>query len=88
MRHTWRPTPAPTGGRRPLTPPHKKPLARIGRNLEDVGAILLNHGHADLPAALRSVVRDRGIPVFAAPGSSASPSGEDGGPERNATLAA
>jgi phosphoribosyl 1,2-cyclic phosphodiesterase len=43
-------------------------LSRIGRNLEDVGAILLTHGHADHTCGVRSVVRDRGIPVFAAPG--------------------
>src|SRR5918993_479242 len=43
-------------------------LSRIGRNLEDVGAILLTHGHADHTCGVRSVVRDRGIPVFTAPG--------------------
>jgi phosphoribosyl 1,2-cyclic phosphodiesterase len=43
-------------------------LARIGRNLGDVQAILLTHGHSDHTCGVRSFVRDRGIPVFAAPG--------------------
>ena len=43
-------------------------LARIGRNLGDVRAILLTHGHADHTCGVRSLIRDRGIPVFAAPG--------------------
>jgi phosphoribosyl 1,2-cyclic phosphodiesterase len=43
-------------------------LARIGRNLGDVRAVLLTHGHADHTCGVRSLVRDRGIPVFAAPG--------------------
>lgn len=43
-------------------------LARIGRGLEDVGAILLTHGHSDHTAGVRSLVRERGVPVFAAPG--------------------
>ena len=43
-------------------------LARIGRNLGDVQAILLTHGHSDHTCGVRSLVRDRGTPVFAAPG--------------------
>ena len=43
-------------------------LARIGRNLRDVRAILLTHGHSDHTCGVRSLVRDRGIRVFAAPG--------------------
>jgi phosphoribosyl 1,2-cyclic phosphodiesterase len=43
-------------------------LARIGRNLGDVRAILLTHGHSDHTCGVRSLVRDRGIRVFAAPG--------------------
>ena len=43
-------------------------LARIGRNLGDVRAILLTHGHSDHTCGVRSLVRDRTIPVFAAPG--------------------
>ena len=43
-------------------------LARIGRNLGDVQAILLTHGHSDHTCGVRSLIRDRGIQVFAAPG--------------------
>ncbi len=43
-------------------------LARIGRNLEDVRAVLLTHGHADHTCGVRSLVRDCGVAVFAAPG--------------------
>jgi phosphoribosyl 1,2-cyclic phosphodiesterase len=43
-------------------------LASIGRNLGDVRAILLTHGHSDHTCGVRSLVRDRTIPVFAAPG--------------------
>jgi phosphoribosyl 1,2-cyclic phosphodiesterase len=43
-------------------------LARIGRNLSDVAAVLLTHGHADHTCGVRSLVRDCGIEVFAAPG--------------------
>jgi phosphoribosyl 1,2-cyclic phosphodiesterase len=43
-------------------------LASIGRSLGDVGAILLTHGHSDHTCGVRSLVRDRTIPVFAAPG--------------------
>ncbi len=43
-------------------------LARIGRSLTDVEAVLLTHGHADHTCGVRSLVRDCGIEVFAAPG--------------------
>ena len=43
-------------------------LDRIGRDLDDVGAVLLTHGHADHTSGLRSLVRECGVTVFAAPG--------------------
>jgi phosphoribosyl 1,2-cyclic phosphodiesterase len=43
-------------------------LARIGRSLDDVCAVLLTHGHADHTSGVRSLVRECGIEVFAAPG--------------------
>jgi phosphoribosyl 1,2-cyclic phosphodiesterase len=43
-------------------------LARIGRSLGDVGAVLLTHGHADHTSGVRSLVRECGIEVYAAPG--------------------
>jgi phosphoribosyl 1,2-cyclic phosphodiesterase len=43
-------------------------LARIGRSLDDVGAVLLTHGHADHASGVRSLVREYGVEVFAAPG--------------------
>ena len=43
-------------------------LARIGRSLDDVGALLLTHGHADHTSGVRSLVRECGVKVFAAPG--------------------
>ncbi|HET7272236.1 MAG TPA: MBL fold metallo-hydrolase [Rubrobacter sp.] len=43
-------------------------LARIGRNMADVRAVLLTHGHTDHTCGVRSLVRDCGIDVFAAPG--------------------
>ncbi len=43
-------------------------LARVGRNLGDVQAVLLTHGHSDHTCGVRSLIRDRGIKVFAAPG--------------------
>ena len=43
-------------------------LARIGRNLTDVRAILLTHGHADHTCGVRSVVYEQDIELFAAPG--------------------
>jgi phosphoribosyl 1,2-cyclic phosphodiesterase len=43
-------------------------LARVGRNLGDVQAILLTHGHSDHTCGVRSLIRDCGIGVLAAPG--------------------
>jgi phosphoribosyl 1,2-cyclic phosphodiesterase len=43
-------------------------LASVGRGLGDVGAVLLTHGHADHTSGVRSVVRECGVEVFAAPG--------------------
>jgi phosphoribosyl 1,2-cyclic phosphodiesterase len=43
-------------------------LARIGRSLGDVSAVLLTHGHADHTSGVRSLVRECGVEVFAAPG--------------------
>jgi phosphoribosyl 1,2-cyclic phosphodiesterase len=43
-------------------------LARIGRNLADVNAVLLTHGHTDHTCGVRALVRERDIEVFAAPG--------------------
>ena len=42
-------------------------LARIGRRLEDVDAVLLTHGHSDHTSGVRSLIRERGMPVYAAP---------------------
>jgi phosphoribosyl 1,2-cyclic phosphodiesterase len=43
-------------------------LNRIGRDITDVNAILLTHGHTDHTCGVRSVVGERDIEVFAAPG--------------------
>lgn len=43
-------------------------LARIGRDLDDVRAVLLTHGHADHTSGVRSLLRERKIPLYAAPG--------------------
>ena len=43
-------------------------LGRIGRRLDDVGAVLVTHGHADHASGVRSLVRECGVKVFAAPG--------------------
>jgi phosphoribosyl 1,2-cyclic phosphodiesterase len=43
-------------------------LTRIGRNLTDVRAVLLTHGHADHTCGVRSVVYEQDIEIFAAPG--------------------
>ncbi|HSK98903.1 MAG TPA: MBL fold metallo-hydrolase [Rubrobacteraceae bacterium] len=46
----------------------KKLLARVGRGLEHVGAVLITHGHADHTSGVRALARERGVEVFAAPG--------------------
>lgn len=43
-------------------------LARIGRDVNDVSAVLLTHGHADHTAGIRSLLRERQVPIYAAPG--------------------
>jgi len=43
-------------------------LTRIGRDLTDVRAVLLTHGHADHTCGVPALVRERNIEVFAAPG--------------------
>ena len=43
-------------------------LARIGRSLDDVQAIFLTHAHADHTGGLRSFLREREVPLYAAPG--------------------
>jgi phosphoribosyl 1,2-cyclic phosphodiesterase len=43
-------------------------LARIGRNLTYVRAVLLTHGHADHTCGVRSLIGKGGIELFAAPG--------------------
>ena len=52
-------------------------LARIGRGLGDVGAILLTHGHGDHTSGLRSILRERSLPIFAAPGVAATAKAPD-----------
>jgi phosphoribosyl 1,2-cyclic phosphodiesterase len=48
-------------------------LGRIGRSLNDVGAVLLTHGHADHTSGVRSLIRECRLGVFAAPGVGGSP---------------
>ncbi len=43
-------------------------LARIGRSLDDVDAVLLTHGHSDHTSGVRSLMRECGVGVYAAPG--------------------
>lgn len=43
-------------------------LGHVGRSLDDVGAVLLTHGHADHTCGVRSLVRECGVEVYAAPG--------------------
>jgi phosphoribosyl 1,2-cyclic phosphodiesterase len=46
----------------------RKLLTRVGRDLSDVSAVLLTHGHADHTCGVRSLLREREVPVYAAPG--------------------
>lgn len=46
----------------------EKLLARVGRGLDHVGAVLITHGHADHTSGVRALARERGVEVFAAPG--------------------
>ena len=43
-------------------------LARIGRDLSNISAVLLTHGHADHTSGVRSLLREREVPLYAAPG--------------------
>jgi phosphoribosyl 1,2-cyclic phosphodiesterase len=43
-------------------------LARIGRDLSAVSAVLLTHGHTDHTSGVRSLLREREVPLYAAPG--------------------
>lgn len=43
-------------------------LARVGRGLENVDAVLITHGHADHTSGVRSLLRECAVPVYAAPG--------------------
>lgn len=43
-------------------------LDRIGRSLADVEAVLLTHGHGDHTSGVRSLLRERPLSVYAAPG--------------------
>jgi len=43
-------------------------LGRIGRDLDDVQAVLVTHGHSDHTSGIRSLVRQLGVAVYAAPG--------------------
>jgi phosphoribosyl 1,2-cyclic phosphodiesterase len=43
-------------------------LGRIRRNITDVSAVLLTHGHADHTCGIRSLLREHEVPVYAAPG--------------------
>lgn len=43
-------------------------LGRIGRTLGDVDAVLLTHDHADHTSGVESLVREKAVRVFAAPG--------------------
>jgi phosphoribosyl 1,2-cyclic phosphodiesterase len=47
-------------------------LAQIGRDLTDVDAVLLTHGHSDHTCGVPALVRERKVEVFAAPGVGAS----------------
>lgn len=43
-------------------------LARIGRDLPDIHAVLVTHDHADHTSGVRSLLRERKVPLYAAPG--------------------
>lgn len=43
-------------------------LGHLGRGLEDLGAVLLTHGHGDHTRGVRRLVRECGVQVYSAPG--------------------
>jgi phosphoribosyl 1,2-cyclic phosphodiesterase len=43
-------------------------LGRIGRDLTDVSAVLLTHGHADHTCGVKSLLREQEVPIYAASG--------------------
>lgn len=43
-------------------------LARMGRGLKDVNAVLLTHGHKDHTSGLRTLLKKSPVEVYAAPG--------------------
>ena len=43
-------------------------LGRVGRGLTNVEGVLLTHGHGDHTSGVRSLLRERQLPVYAAPG--------------------
>lgn len=43
-------------------------LALIGRDLGDLGAVLLTHGHGDHTSGVRRLVRQTGVEIYSAPG--------------------
>lgn len=43
-------------------------LGSIGRSVEDVGAVLITHGHSDHTSGLRTLLKERLVPVICAPG--------------------
>lgn len=43
-------------------------LARVGRSVGNVEAVLLTHDHSDHTCGARALSRDLGVPIFAASG--------------------
>lgn len=43
-------------------------LALVGRSLDDLGAVLLTHGHGDHTSGVRRLVKECGVEVYSAPG--------------------
>lgn len=43
-------------------------LGMVGRGLDDLGAVLLTHGHGDHTSGVRRLVRQTGVEVYSAPG--------------------
>ena len=46
----------------------EKLLARVGKTVGDIDAVLLTHGHSDHTCGAPALSRDCGVPIFAAPG--------------------